>query len=325
MKKIAIISTKYNLLLFISIFKDWDKYLIVVSDKEIYNNLKKMKIKNTYYYKKISLKKAPLKFYIEKIKFLYFLIKNGYYLNKIKIVGCDHLRYSFLKKKGYLLIEDGLKNYQPLNNKIELKKIFFLESPFYKQMGYFNKVKKIYLTGLLNYPRELEKKIVTINLKKLWNNKSESEKKRILELFEININALRKMKDKKYILFTQPLSEDNILSEEEKIAIYKKIIYKYLEKNIIIKPHPREITDYKKFFPRTEVIIENYPSEFLVLYDIKFEKIITLFSTAALNFVKGNHGNLLFYGTRVHPKLLEKWGDSDLIMKANAFLEEEKN
>ena len=121
----------------------------------------------------------------------------------------------------------------------------------------------------------------------------------------------------------QPLSEDELLLETEKIEIYKKIIIKYSEENIVIKPHPRETTNYKNIFPKIEIIFENFPSEFLDLYDIKFEKIITLFSTAALNLARGNFKNLIFYGTRVHPKLLEKWGDSDLIMKANAFLEEE--
>lgn len=323
MKKIAIISTKYNLLLFTLIFKYWDEYLIVVSDEKIYNSLKKMNIQNIYYYRKIGLKRTPLSYYMEKIKFLYFLIKNSYYFSKVKIVGCDHLRYSFLKKRKYILIEDGLKNYQLPSNKLELKKIFFLESPFYKQMGYSSKIKKIYLTGLLKYPVDLKKKIITVNLKKLWSNKNKIEKKRILALFEINTNILKKIKNKKYILFTQPLSEDELLLETEKIEIYKKIIIKYSEENIVIKPHPRETTNYKNIFPKIEIIFENFPSEFLDLYDIKFEKIITLFSTAALNLARGNFKNLIFYGTRVHPKLLEKWGDSDLIMKANAFLEEE--
>lgn len=324
MKKIAIISTKYNMLLFTMIENEWDNYLIVVSDRNLFEKLKKIDIKKIYFYKNFSLRRETLKYYLEKIKFFYFLIKNNYYFKDIKIIGCDHLRYSFLKRKKYILIEDGVKNYQRKSHKIELKKIFFLENPFYKQMGYHKKIEKIYLTGLLSYPTELRKKIITINIKESWKLKSESEQNKILKLFEIEKKKLEDLKSKKYILFTQPLSEDELLLESEKIEIYQKILLKYSAKDLVIKPHPRERTNYKKIFSDFEVIEENYPSEFLDIYDIKFEKIITLFSTSALNLSKKNNQSLEFYGTRVHPKLLEKWGDSDLIMKANAFLDEEE-
>ncbi|TOA61696.1 lipooligosaccharide sialyltransferase, partial [Vibrio parahaemolyticus] len=48
----------------------------------------------------------------------------------------------------------------------------------------------------------------------------------------------------KNILFTQPISD--LVTEDGKIELYKEIAEKY---NItVIKPHPRECTDYTKHF-----------------------------------------------------------------------------
>ena len=68
---------------------------------------------------------------------------------------------------------------------------------------------------------------------------------------------------------------------------------------------------------------QSFPAELFNLLDIKFEKAITIFSTAALTDSKVK---VDFYGTEIHPKLLKKFGSQDTIMKRNAFFldEEEK-
>jgi len=45
--------------------------------------------------------------------------------------------------------------------------------------------------------------------------------------------------DRKILLLTQPLSEDKIITEEEKIKIYREIIEKQNGRKIYIKAHPR--------------------------------------------------------------------------------------
>lgn len=211
-------------------------------------------------------------------------------------------------------MEDGTRNYR------EKKCVGTLKAKFYfmKKSEIHRNVKKIYLTGLAPIPKEIESKVEIINLKELWNKKAEEEKKEILDIFGFDENLINKIKNKKNILFTQPLSEDGFISEEEKMKLYKKIVSNYLQKDLVIKIHPREKTDYKKYFPEIEILNQSFPAELFDLLDIKFEKAITIFSTAALGFSKDSEVD--FYGTRVHPKLLKLWGDSEKIMRANKIL-----
>jgi len=115
----------------------------------------------------------------------------------------------------------------------------------------------------------------------------------------------KNLKYKSIVLFTQPLSEDNVLTEEEKISLYKTIIGNYDQEKLVIKTHPRETTNYRDYFPNIEVFNENYPSEILDVLGIRFEKAVTIFSTAVYVYSKEN---IIFYGTKIHPKLLSRFG-----------------
>ena len=112
----------------------------------------------------------------------------------------------------------------------------------------------------------------------------------------------------KILLLTQPLSEDGIVSEEEKIKMYENILIEKNIKEIYIKLHPRERTDYVKNFKniKVNIIKKDFPAEILFLLNINFNKVITLFSTAALNF-KGK-SEIEFIGTKDYPKLIERFG-----------------
>lgn len=314
MEKIVIISNARMLFIFFMLIdiKEINKKIFFILDNDI-----KIKI-NLKNYIKVKKNKNILEIIVKKILYFFYfkyLIKK-FNINNIQIFGCDHINGAkfFLKRYIFFLIEDGLTNYKKNIYKRTLKnKIFSIPS-----FGMYKNVKKIYLTGLAPIPEEIKDKVEIINLKELWNKKTEEEKKEILDIFGFDENIISKIKNKKNILFTQPLSEDRFISEEEKIELYKKIIFNYSEKDLVIKTHPREKTDYKKYFPEIEILNQSFPAELFDLLDIKFERAITIFSTAALNFSKNSKVD--FYGTKVHPNLLKQWGDSEKIMKANKFL-----
>lgn len=225
------------------------------------------------------------------------------------------------------VIEEGTINYLEYNSKNykeKIKKLFlkiFLLEERNEVLGYGNKVEKIYLTENMckEIPQGLEKKAEIINLKELWNKKSEEEKKIILNTFNFNEEILKKADKNTIMLFTQPLSEDNVITEEEKIDLYSKILKKYDNQSIIIKPHPREKTDYSKYFPSYYVMKERYPVEILELVGINIKKAITIFSSAA--FGLGKNVEIDFYGTEIYYKLFERFGTQDKVMKRNAFLD----
>ena len=182
------------------------------------------------------------------------------------------------------------------------------------------RVQKFYLTENLckKIPEEFKNVSSIINLKKLWDKKSEEEKKIVLDIFEFNKSILNVITSETVMLITQPLSEDGVISEEEKINLYSKILGNYKDKSVIIKPHPREKTDYSKYFPNYYVMKEKYPIEILELVGIKLERAATIFSTAA--FGLGKDIEIDFYGTEIHPKLFERFGGQDNVMKKNIFL-----
>lgn len=325
MKEVLVFKSLYVLLLYLLITKEKNKLFITTSniDKTILYNLKnKIVIEEPIWKRNYFYNKLLLFFWLKKIKKNIDIIKLKQNFN-IKFYGQDNVFIgNIFLRENFQLIEEGIINYNYFfygNNMSKLKQFMWLY--IYKlkpTMGSSHEVKKIYLTGLAPIPEEIKNKVEIINLKELWNNKTKEEKNEILDIFGFDEDIINKIKNKKNILFTQPLSEDRFISEEEKIKLYKKIISNYPEKDLVIKKHPREKTNYKKYFPEIEILNQSFPAELFDLLDIKFETAITIFSTAALNFSKNS--KIDFYGTKVHPNLLKRWGDSEKIMKTNKFL-----
>ena len=243
----------------------------------------------------------------------------------ISIYGQDHtlIGNKLLEVGNFYLIEDGSMSYSffknPKKNILKKKINCFMKRKAY--LGVDSSVKKIYLTGLAPIPEEISYKVELINLKELWSKKTLEEQNDILDIFSFDLNIKEKIKGRDIILFTQPLSEDNVITEEEKLKIYSEIIKKYPKDKLVIKTHPREKTDYKDVFKEYLVLDNPFPFEILNLLDVKFNKAITLFSTAALGLGEGVEVD--FYGTEVHVKILERFGSCDNIMKRNCFLKEE--
>lgn len=247
---------------------------------------------------------------------------------KINFIGCDHIFIGNVLlgvTKNFKLIEDGTENYNSKNFFSEnyIKKKIKETINFNRSFGQHKNVKKIYLTGLAPIPKEIAHKVEIINLKELWDKKSLEEQNKILDIFSFDLNIKEIIKGRDIILFTQPLSEDGVITEEEKIEIYSKIVKKYPQDRLIVKTHPREKTNYKKIFKYNLVLDNPFPFEMLNLLNVKFNKAVTLFSTAALGL--GKDVTVDFYGTEVNDKILARFGSCDNIMKRNCRIREEEN
>ena len=221
---------------------------------------------------------------------IYFKIKIKKWINQNNIDSIHiFLHYDpfsfFISKfsnKDVFVYDDGLKRYDKKYiywmKKISIKNVFLIKLP-----NYFIKNKKI-----------LFKNYNEINI-------DHNDVKYLQKYFNFNVS----IKNNSNILFTQPLSEDNVISEKEKIKIYEEIIYKY---NInVIKPHPRETTNWENVFKNIKVIDSNFPSELLIIYSNKINSICTIFSTSIFafdNYVK----KIIFIGTKKYKKLTEKFG-----------------
>lgn len=325
MKKIFLYDLDRQLLLFLLMSNlEKDDLTFVALAKQFKKRLDKLPGKKVYLFlfSKNRIFSLIYRFLILK-KYRYIFKKQ-----KIEIYGDSDLalgKFCFGDFRINLL-EDGTKNYMTNLETIKKQKFYLKERIFYDfkiRKNKFENIEKIYLTTFLckEIPTHLKNKNVEIiNMKELWDKKSLKEKNIIKECFDFNDTILTTLNsnNKISILFTQPLSEDKVLTEDEKIFLYRQIINKYPDETIIIKKHPREKTDYSKYFPELPLIKENYPTELLMLMDIKFYRAITLFSTAVFGFDKDI--KIDFYGTEVNDKLLKKFGSCDNLMVRNAYI-----
>ncbi|QFI54996.1 glycosyltransferase family 52 [Aeromonas simiae] len=229
-----------------------------------------------------------------------FFKKNNY-----KYVGHDHLFFSspFLIN-GFILIEDGLANYvknsERKNSLYNTTRQLFGYQPCF---GYDKRIKKIILTGLDITPLELQDKAEIINIASNWCNMGQSIRNMVYDIFNYEYVNL----SDSVVILTQPLSENQIISEDKKIKIYKDIVNKYINEvdgvNIVFKPHPREQTNYKNYFD-CEVLPNETPFQIILLNSTP-KVIATLFSSVAYG-IEGIRVDM--FGTSHLEEVAEKVG-----------------
>lgn len=206
----------------------------------------------------------------------------------VEIYGQGHLKFSFplYKYENNGIIEDGLGNYSDLKMPYKFKHpkiahFFGFYFKFFREgFGTHENIKKIYLTKE-GCPAIVKNKAEVIDAESLWNLKTDEEKDKILDIFNLK-DVISKINDDSVILITQPLSEDKRMSFEEEIGIYKHFLDKY--PNLIIKTHPRENKNYNEIFDGVLVIDKPFPIELLKFLGIRINRILTVCSTVAVNF-----------------------------------------
>lgn len=220
--------------------------------------------------------------------------------------------YSFIPGK-FSMLEDGTMTYLEAESEYKKEKERSFFSRWRRKIkgkiavcGVSPKVEKVYLRGILPTPSCLQHKVEYMDIYALWEQKSTEEKRWILHFFDFQQKHLELLQSKKAILFTQPLSEDGVMTEEEKIEIYKKILEKEEMKELVIKVHPRETTDYTKYFVGISILREKTPFELYLLHGLKGKKVITLFSTAVYGL---DNFEVIFYGTNGNEDLINRFGE----------------
>jgi len=304
-KRICVVDTVYTLFLYYLICGIDENDIIIMSTgipESIRKNI------NHIYFPPFKYKEYSDSSKIKKIKQrlinisqrVYYMLKTRLILlvkvnkKEVEVYGHAHLIFSFPLyeyDKAYL-IEDGLGNYLDLKepnytNSIYSKMIRFIGADvknIYECYGTHKNIKKVYLTKN-KFPEIIKDKVKVVNIKELWNEKTENEKSKILKIFNINRNKIKFNKETVLIL-TQPLSEEKLTTLDEELTIYKNIIEKFKDYDIIIKPHPREEKDYKNIFPNVKIINKSFPIELLSLIGVEPDIAGSIVSTALFNFKK---------------------------------------
>lgn len=240
------------------------------------------------------------------------------FVSHTHIYGQDHLIFSpiIIRDNKITVIEDGAANYYsersgiPQGNK--LRKLIIsiygrmVMEPKYGRSRYADKV---IMTGILPVLPELKDKAEIIDVKKLWTTSSESKRDLILKIFNIDPTELEIAQSKTIILLTQPFNE--IISEEELIKIYKDALTGYNQEDILIKTHPRDTIDYQAVFKEYHVLQSPVPMELLDLLGLKFDKAVTISSTAIFSLPQET--KKLVLGHECSPTLLKQLGSSSFM------------
>ena len=245
------------------------------------------------------------------------------FLKNMPIYGLDHLTFSsgLISNKKYTLLEDApyialryfnsplhIENIKHRSFKIECLFVDILFGRvFLRPFGENSQCEQVIFSAKDTHPTVSEKNIQVKSLEQLWNHSSEEKKKMILRLFDINNADIASLSSKSIVIFTQPFFKDNIVSKEEQIQIYDKIIKQYPTKDILLKIHPRDPIDYSSYFPNIAIFEKIVPNQLLNLSGVKFKKAVTVSSSSVLSFPY--EIDIDWIGTKIHPKIEATLGD----------------
>ncbi len=115
-------------------------------------------------------------------------------------------------------------------------------------------------------------KLVEAPRKPMFDALTEADKKVLCDVFMKDIPPIEP--EKSVLLLTQPLYIDGtVSSEEEQIEIYKRLVAENItDEKLVIKPHPRDLTDYSAAFPEAVILDKNMPVEVMdLLLSISFK------------------------------------------------------
>lgn len=256
-----------------------------------------------------------------KLRILLFIKTFNY---KVEVYGHAQtpFSYMFYEHENSNVIEDGLENYvskicktHEINRFIDLILhicgIYFLNQC--ECYGTHKYIKNVYLTNKMDNPL-IKDKVRIIDIHKGWHNLTKNEQNKILQIFNIDLNNMNFKKDTAIIL-TQPVSEaENNISLDEELTIYRYMIEKFKDKDVIIKPHPRDLKDYQRIFPDVNVIDRFFPIELLSLIGINPAVVCSMYSTALLNFK--DESEIYVYEKELSNPILESYR-KDLIKIIN--------
>lgn len=137
--------------------------------------------------------------------------------------------------------------------------------------------------SVLDHPME---KMVEVPREKLVSGLSKKDRETLVRLFipdrEKIVAAVAKAHAKGLpviLILTEPLCKD--LSVRRKL--FSDMIEQYAfadgkKGTAVIKPHPRDLLDYKKEFPDEIVLDARFPMEILNFMDVQFDRVVTVYT-----------------------------------------------
>ena len=187
--------------------------------------------------------------------------------------------YYYKKARSVVFYEEGANGAIGIPQskmKLLIKKFLGIPVDFYDDL----KLKSVFVQNPNFYDNRFMLKLQSFSLMDVYE-KSE-QKKNIVELFlsDEKVKALKSVGEKT-IVFTQPLSEDGFITENEKIDIYRKLCRELARRDVFLKLHPRDTSDYTSC--KAILIKGSFPSELLTILGMEFYMAIGICTSAVNN------------------------------------------
>ena len=236
------------------------------------------------------------------------------FLKTAEIFAQDHLLVDFIILSGlqYKLLDDGMVIYSYKPETVSLKKRL-KRLPFYPNghyvWGYGPNCLLRYLT-MKPHPDSplLGKNNEYLDLIKLWQTSEPEKKEFILNFFSVETTDLEIFGRYENLLLTQCFSEIEMISEDAKMSCYRRIIEHYGLKpeNTLIKTHPKETSDYRKYFPGFAVCSKPIPVELIAMQANPPRRVFTVSSSGTFIFQQSEK---VWCGHEFSPELKVRYGE----------------
>lgn len=255
----------------------------------------------------------------ERIKYRLRCLKYRMGLRKSFIYAQDHLFFSapLIDNLKYTVLEDCPNFFTVLASHVPKEPSF---APSLGAYWYNIKVGRIF-NRYGGFNPWCKKRIVTTNsdkalfeglhleyeqveLASLWKQASHFKREYILHAFALShVGAIV---SKQVVLFSQPLIEDAHLSIQEVVDLYRPYVEEYGVGNILVKLHPRDKFDYKKYFPGISILQTKAPQQLLSAMGVKFKTAITVCSSAVSSMDRDCE--IVWIGAEVDDRIVKAYG-----------------
>lgn len=209
----------------------------------------------------------------------------------------NHLNY--VGKENSYIFQQIKRKSKTLKGKIET---FFYGQIATRYHGYNDQCKEFYLTGETEALAIINKKTHIDSLKSLWDKSTEKKRNFILSVFDLTNEDKVLLASYPIIFISQPWVSDSYVREEDYVQLLQEVFGNYDRNDIIIKCHPRDYFDYKKYFPDIKVFTKPISMQLMMLVMLDVKKVVTFTSTAVYCMPKDVE--IDWYGTPEH-KLLK--------------------
>ncbi len=191
----------------------------------------------------------------------------------------------------YHLLEDGLDSYKTItkspfaymahkdNLKAQFKNIFRVG---YTYCGFdrFTKTVEVNSVDGVEIKHLAKNKLIERPRKPMFDSLTSTDMDLLKNIF---LKDVPDFDDRhSVLLLTQPLFIDKTVeSEVKQLEIYKNAVHRYIgEYKLIVKPHPRDTSDYSGFFSQAIILDKNMPLEILAMIKKPhFAKVLSIDST----------------------------------------------